>query len=163
MKFKYCPQCGEELVLREIGDEGLIPFCITCKIPYFDWFGLCTITVVVNEYNEVILLKQNYVSKDNWVLVAGYIKQGETLEESAIREVDEETGQKVNRIEYVTSFYYEKKELLMNGFKCYVEKREFNKSNEVDKVEWFSFDQAYQLLKEGSIEKQLLQAVMNKG
>ena len=134
MKFKYCPTCGENLVQKEIGDEGLITFCKNCSKPYFDWFGQCTISAVINEHNEIALLKQDYVSTTNWVLVAGYIKQGETLEEAAIREVDEETGQSVNKITYISSYYYEKRELLMIGFRCDVEKREFNNSNEVDKV-----------------------------
>lgn len=159
MKFNYCPQCGEELVLREIGDEGLIPFCTRCVTPYFDYFGHCIIAAVVNEFGEVALLKQEYVSKTNWVLVAGFIKLGETLEESTIREIDEETGQKVEMIRYVSSYYYEKKELLMIGFRCDVKKRAFNASKEVDMVEWYNFEEADKLLRDGSIAKQLLQSV----
>ena len=56
--------------------KGLLPFCNSCSKPYFDWFGLCIITAVVNEYNEVALLRQSYVSSTNWVLVAGYVNQG---------------------------------------------------------------------------------------
>lgn len=160
MKFKHCPKCGENLVHKEIGDEGLTPFCNKCSKPYFDWFGLCTISAVVNEYNEVALLKQDYVST-NWVLVAGYVKQGETLEEAAIREVEEETGQKVNKTTYISSYYYEKSDLLMVGFRCDVKKREFNKSKKVDKIKWHRLTEAVNLLREGSIAKQLLLSFIN--
>ena len=162
MKYKYCPQCGSVLELKEIGDEGLVPFCSTCKVPYFDSFGQCIITVVINENNEIALLRQEYVSKTNWVLIAGYIKKGETFEESVIREVEEETGQKVQELEYISSYYYEKKELLMAGFKCNVLKREFSNSKEVDNIGWFSFDEALKLLREGSIAHQLFTDVRNK-
>lgn len=131
MKFYFCPICGEKLMQKEIGDEGLTPFCSNCSKPYFDWFGICTISAVINEYNEIALLKQDYVSKSNWVLVAGFIKQGETPEEAAIREVEEETGQKVDKITYMSSYFYDKKELLMIGFRCDVKKRDFNNSQEV--------------------------------
>lgn len=156
MKFTYCPQCGQKLVLREIGDEGLIPFCTNCSKPYFDCFGQCTISVVMNEYNEVALLNHRGPGSSNWGLVAGHLKQGETLEESASREVHEETGQTVDQIEYIASYYHENKELLMAGFKCQVRKSNFNKSNEIEQVEWFSLDDANALLKDGSIAKQLL-------
>jgi NAD+ diphosphatase len=132
MKYKYCPQCGSILDLKELGDEGLVPFCPSCKDPYFDSYKNCIITVVINEYSEIALLRQDYVSKTNWVLVAGYIKQGETFEESVIREVEEETGQKVQELEYISSYYYEKKELLMAGFQCNVLKRDFNSSRETN-------------------------------
>ena len=115
MRFTYCPQCGLKLTLKEIGDEGFIPFCISCSKPYFDWFGQCTISAVVNEFNEVALLNHKGAASTHWGLVAGHLKQGETLEQSAIREVNEETGQEVDHIEYISSYYHEKKELLIDG------------------------------------------------
>ncbi|WIV11545.1 NUDIX domain-containing protein [Proteiniborus sp. MB09-C3] len=159
MKFNYCPQCGEKLGLREIGDEGLMPFCNKCDVPYFDWFGQCIISAVINEYGEIALLKQERVSKIYWGLVAGYIKKGETLEEAVIREVEEETGQKVEKVEYLASYYHEKKELLMVGFICEVKKRKFNKSKEIDQVEWYSFERAKELLRSGSIARQLFESI----
>jgi NAD+ diphosphatase len=55
--------------------------------------------------------------------VAGYIKNGETLENTAVKEVFEEIGQIVKKIEYISSYYHDKRELLMIGFKCDVEKK----------------------------------------
>lgn len=160
MKFIFCPMCGEKLTHKEIGDEGLTPFCKYCSKPYFDWFGQCIISDVINEFNEVALLKQDYVSTTNWVLVAGYIKQGETLEDAVKREVDEETGQKVIKTTYISSYYYDKRELLMIGFRSDVEKRDFNNSKEVDKIEWYKLHDAVTLLREGSIAQQLLQSII---
>ncbi len=161
MKFNFCPFCGKELELQEIGDEGLIPFCINCDKPFFNYFGQCTISAVFNEFNEIALLKQNYVSNINWVLVAGYIKNGETLEECAAREVYEETGQKVIKAEYVASYYYEKRELLMTGFKCDVTKTDFNNSKEVDNIQWFNANEAVNLLREGSIAQLLVKNILD--
>lgn len=36
MKYTYCPHCGDKLMKKEIGDEGLIPFCERCSIPLWD-------------------------------------------------------------------------------------------------------------------------------
>lgn len=161
MKYIYCPVCGDRLIYKEIGDEGLMPFCSNCSKPYFDLFGVCIITAVINEYNEVALLRQDYVSTTNWVLVAGYIKQGEALEDAVIREVDEETGQRADKVTYVSSYYYDKRELLMVGFRCDVKKLDFNQSKEVDNIEWHKLPEAGDLLREGSIAWQLLQAIIN--
>ena len=92
MKFLHCPYCGEKLIQMSIGDEGLMPFCNSCDKPIFDMFYTCTITLVVNELGEVALIKQGYVSQTNYVLIAGYIKSGESAELTAFREVEEEIG-----------------------------------------------------------------------
>ena len=61
MKFVCCPQCGAKLEKREIGDEGLVPYCSACGRPWFDMPYACTITLVINEYDEVALIRQGYV------------------------------------------------------------------------------------------------------
>lgn len=155
MVFNYCPQCGKELVLKEIGDEGLMPYCTPCLKVYFDWIGQCTITGVVNEFDEIALLRQNGSPADRWGLVAGHMKKGESLELSALREVEEETGQISNEITYVSSYYYEQKELLMVGFKCRVNKRAFSASKEIEEVKWFTLEEADQKIRHGSIAYQL--------
>ena len=36
MRFAYCPHCGTKAILKEIGDEGLMPYCDQCQIPLWD-------------------------------------------------------------------------------------------------------------------------------
>ena len=50
----------------------------------------------------------------------------------------------------------------MVGFRCDVKKRDFIQSKEVDDIEWHKLPQAVNLLREGSIASQLLQAIVNK-
>lgn len=57
MKFQYCPHCGNKLVKKEIGDEGFIPFCENCDVPLWDMFTTSIIAAVVNEEDEIALLK----------------------------------------------------------------------------------------------------------
>lgn len=157
MKFTYCPHCGEKLVHKEIGDEGLMPYCDKCERPIFDLPYTCTITLVVNERNEAALIKQDYVSKTNYVCVAGYIKTGETAEETAIREVSEEIGLEVESIKYMKSYYYEKRDMLMLGYVAYVKKVDFKISGEVDRAEWFPLEVAKEKVRSGSIAMQLIE------
>ncbi|MBQ7919165.1 MAG: NUDIX domain-containing protein [Lachnospiraceae bacterium] len=160
MKFTYCPHCGDKLIKKEIGDEGKIPFCERCSEPMWDMFRTCIITAVVNEEQEVALLRQNYVSTTSYVCVAGVMKMGESAEETVVREVKEEIGLDVERLEFVKSYPYEKKEMLMLGYKSVVKKAAFKTSGEVDSVEWVKFEDALSKLREGSIAWQLVKRVI---
>lgn len=163
MRFTYCPHCGSKLGKKEIGDEGMIPFCENCNIPLWDMFTTSVIAAVVNEYDEVALLRQSYVSSANYVCVAGIMKIGESAEETVIREVKEEIGQDVETLQFISSYPYEKKEMLMLGYKASVKKQEFKLSGEVETVEWVKFDKALSMLREGGIAWQLVKTVIEEG
>lgn len=163
MKMQYCPRCGNKAVMREIGDEGVIPYCAGCEVPLWDLFTASIIAAVVNEYGEIALLRQDYVSTTNHVCVAGVMKLGESAEDTVVREIGEELGLHVKSVEYVKSYPYAKKDMLMLGFKAVVEKNAFTLSAEVDSAEWVKFDKALDLLREGSIAWQLVKAVLGHG
>ena len=160
MRFAYCPHCGNKAELRQIGDEGLIPFCAHCSVPLWDMFTTCVIAAVVNEEGELALIRQGYVSATKYVCVAGIMKLGESAEETMVREIKEEIGLTVKSLEYVRSYPYEKKEMLMLGYKAVVEKEEFTLSEEVDSVAWVEPSEAPELLREGSIGWQLVKTVI---
>ena len=162
MRFTYCPHCGSKLIKKEIGDEGLIPYCENCAVPLWDMFTTCIICAVVNEYGEIALLRQNYVSTTSYVCVAGVMKLGESAEETACREVSEELGLQVEKLEFVKSFPYEKKEMLMLGFHAVVKKDTLRLSGEVDSACWFPLDTAPEMLREGSIAWELVNTVRRK-
>ena len=161
MRFTYCPHCGNELIKKEIGDEGLVPFCEKCSVPLWDMFTTCIITAVVNEYDEVALLKQSYLTSASYVCVAGHMKIGEAAEETVVREVKEELGLDVERLQFIKTYPYEQKEMLMLGFKAEVKKADFVYSQEVDSAKWFSFDEALENIREGSSAWQLVKEVIN--
>lgn len=162
MHFVHCPHCGEKLIQKEIGDEGLIPYCESCSVPLWDMFTTSVICAVVNEYDEVALLRQNYVSATKYVCVAGIMKIGENAEDTVVREVKEELGVDVETVQYVRSYPYEKKEMLMLGFYATAKKKDFELSGEVDAAEWVPLDEASGKLREGSIAWQLVREVTGK-
>lgn len=163
MRFTYCPHCGSKLIRKEIGDEGLIPFCEKCSVPLWDMFTTSVICAVVNEEREVALIRQNYVSTTNHVCVAGIMKLGESAEDTAVREIKEETGLDVVKLEYIRSYPYEKKEMLMLGYKAVVKKADFILSGEVDSAVWVKYEDALSLLREGSIAWQLVREAIGQG
>ena len=146
MRFQFCPHCGSRTVPREIGDEGLVPWCDSCKIPLFPMFSTCIIALAVNEEGEVALLRQGYLSSQYHVLVSGYMKPGESAEVCAAREIREELGLEVSRLVLTGTYWLEKKDMLMIGFLARVQKKDFRLSQEVDQAVWLDPQQALTLL-----------------
>ena len=146
MHFTYCPHCGEKLVKREIGDEGLVPYCERCRIPLWDMFTTSILAAVINEYNEIVLLKQNYVSSAKYVCVAGIMKIGESAEDTVIREVKEEVGLDVDALRL--------------GYRATVKKKDLALSGEVDAAKWVKLEEALEMLREGSIAWQLVKTII---
>lgn len=142
MRYKYCPECGKKLIDKAAGDDGFVPYCPECNKYWFDAFASCVIVMVVNELNEIALLRQSYISDEYETFVAGFMTPGETAEEAAKREVKEELGLDVERLEYAGTHWFAKREQLMHAFIGYVEKAPFCLSGEVDSASWASIDDA---------------------
>lgn len=161
MRYNYCPDCGERLIDKNIGDEGMIPFCEKCSRPWFDGFYTCILAAVVNEFGEVALIRQGYVSTEYCVGVAGHIKCGETAETAAAREVMEEIGLVPESVKFIQSSWYEKKGMLMLGFRVNVKKGSLTPSCEVDSADWYSPEEALKALRPGSDIQRLVSAAIN--
>ncbi len=155
MKFTYCPQCGEKLIGKHIGDEGAVPFCEKCGRPFFPFSYPCVICLCVNEDGQVVLIRQSY-GHQRFVCVAGYIKSGESAEETCRREIKEEIGLEVTGTRFLYSKYFAKHDNLMLAFVCNVKKDRFTLSDEVSEAEWFTPEEAHNALFEGAYGRDML-------
>ncbi len=158
MRYTYCPHCGEKLGEKPIGDEGLVPWCGNCQRPVWEAFTTAIIAAVVNEDNEVALLRQGHISANTYVCVSGIMKPGESAEDAAVREIGEELGLAVRELRYMGSWPHKNGDMLMLGFCAVVEKDELTLSQEVDSAKWVPFDEALPLIREGSIAWRLVRA-----
>lgn len=130
MQFKFCPECGEKLITKTIGDEGETSFCENCGRPWFSFSYPCVICLLTDGTGKYALIRQTYATR-NYVCVAGFIKEHETAEQTALREIREETGLEVLNMRYISSYYYPKHDNLMLGYLCTVKHGEFRLSGEV--------------------------------
>lgn len=163
MRFIYCPDCGSRLIPRPIGDEGLVPYCDSCKRPLFDMFSSCIIVLVVNEYGEAALLKQGYLSDRYRVLISGYMKPGETAEDCARREVQEETGIELEQLKIVGTWWMGRKDQLMIGFFGKAKRVDFTLSGEVDEADWVPLETALGLVHPaGSVSHALVERYLQE-
>ena len=136
MHYIYCPFCGTKLTEIQCGDDGMVPYCKPCDKRWFDSFESCVIVLTYNEYDEVVLCRQGYLSDKYTSVTAGFITPGETAEECAIREVKEEIGLDLETLEYVGTYWFAKREQLMHGFIGFSPKKELTLSGEIDSAEW---------------------------
>ncbi len=87
-KWHYCPHCRGNLMVQ----KGFVR-CGGCGWHYY-FNPLPSVAVFVqNERKEILLVKRGIEpGKGKWALPSGFIELGETPEQSALRELKEETG-----------------------------------------------------------------------
>ena len=160
MRYTHCPDCGERLTSRPIGDEGLVPWCAQCSRPWFDAFSTCVICAVMNEKGDVLLQRETR-RPEREVLVAGYIKPGESAEDAARREIAEETGLTATTLRYMGSWPHMEGNMLMLGFAATAEGEPNPDSSEILSDRWATMEDAVASLREGSIAQQVVMVILN--
>lgn len=163
MHFTFCPQCGAKLGSVPFGDDGRVPWCKACHKPFFDIFPVVAITMVVNEAEEVALLKPKYMSEKYYNFVAGYVQPGEQAELCAAREVQEEIGVAAHHVHFVCSQWEEEQQMLLLGFVARASKGELTLSEEINAAKWVPAAEALALVyPEGNITHTLLEKYLQR-
>ena len=158
MHYTFCPTCGTRLTGRPLGDEGLVPWCETCQRPWFDAFSTCIIVAVMNDKGEVLLQREKRRPTME-VLVAGFIKPGESAEDTVRREIAEETGLTATSLRYVASYPHMNGDMLMLGFCAQAEGELQPSESEILSARWCTVEEAVASLREGSIAQRVVMAL----
>lgn len=91
-RFKYCPECGGELVKENIAGRWRLR-CRECGEIHYENPLPATAVVVRNGKGELLLVKRSQPPDiGKWCLPGGFVERGETVREGALRELKEETG-----------------------------------------------------------------------
>ena len=140
-KTMFCQECGNKLILKFCENEGLVPYCETCGTFRFPPFKTAVSMCVVNRALDKILLAKH--TNGETLLLAGYVKKGESAEKTIAREIREETGLNVIKTKYVASRYHEPRNVLMLNFIVSVTDGETRLNpEEITEAAWYSFDEA---------------------
>lgn len=160
--MKYCMKCGNKLQKRYLKHEGMTAYCEGCKEYRFPYANTAVSLILLSPQKDQVLLIQQYQKKD-YILVAGYVNQKESLEEAAIRECREEIGRKLISLQYLKSAYYEPSNTLMCCFVAVADKESLADIStwEIDAAKWFSFDEALQAIKPNSLAKHFFISFLN--
>lgn len=148
MKNNYCHICGEKLTKKECGIDGFIDYCENCKEYRYNLFNIAVSMIV--KYNDEYLLIKQY-GKDDYILVAGYINNGESVEEACKRELKEETNLVSKKVKILRSSYYNKTETLMINCIVEVSDKSLKVNDEIDSYEWFNKEEMLLNIKKDSL------------
>lgn len=150
--FKYCPKCGKKLTNKIIENKD-VPYCKDCDELYFPSYNVAVI-LIVNYLDKVLLIKQ--YGKDDYILVAGYVEKGESVEEAAIRELKEETNLAGIFIKVLKTKYFSKTNTLMINCLVEVNSLSYHLNEEVDEACWFNKEEAIKKIKANSLASEFL-------
>jgi NAD+ diphosphatase len=162
MSSNYCRECGVKLVPKDLENEGIVPYCPSCGQYRFPQYNVAVSMIVVNEENDEILLIQQY-GRPTYILVAGYVSRGESLEDAVAREVKEETGMTVSRMKFNRTQFFEKSDTLMCNFTAFVkDDSELAPNYEIDSCAWFTREEARANIRPDSLAEFFLVSYLNE-
>lgn len=158
---KYCMECGTLLEERYLENEGNIPYCPECRKFRFPLYNVGTSMIVREESTGKVLLIKQY-GHPQYVLVAGYAGQGESIENTAAREVKEETGLDAVSVKFNRSRYFARTNTLMCNFTVWIkDASEICVNHEIDDYAWFTPDEAREAIKSDLAEAGLAEIFLN--
>lgn len=88
---KHCPYCGE-IIIKKYEDNVQRDFCPACKSFFYE-NPLPVVSSILESSRQILLVKRDRApSKGLWCLPTGFAEAGESIEQAALRELEEETG-----------------------------------------------------------------------
>lgn len=90
MSYKFCPQCATPLTTAEVDGFSRLK-CPACN--FVVWDNPIPVVAAIVEYEGKVILTRSKGWPEKWLgIVAGFLEKGETPENGALREVNEELG-----------------------------------------------------------------------
>jgi NAD+ diphosphatase len=134
---RFCGTCGAKTVAAKSGHVLVCsdPSCRHEQFPRID----PAIIVLVSDGARALLGRQASWPIGRYSTIAGFVEPGESLEDAVAREVFEETGIEVDRIEYHSSQPWPFPASLMLGFTAHAVTSEVHlRDEELEDARWFS-------------------------
>lgn len=132
------------------------------KIP-FNRYEIVVLALIQNSNGEFLIQKRSPQKGGTYALTAGHPIAGESSLEGIIREIKEEIGISVSKQE-LQLWHTQRDDKLQCFFDLYYLKKDFSiqsaivQKEEVDFVEWDSFDQVNRLCLENKFKKEHIEA-----
>src|ERR1700688_1306144 len=136
-RHRFCGTCGAKTLAAKNGHVLICtnPSCRHEQFPRID----PAIIVLVSEGERALLGRQASWPVGRYSTIAGFVEPGESLEDAVAREVFEETGIAVDRIEYHSSQPWPFPSSLMLGFTAHARSTEVRlRDEELEDARWFN-------------------------
>jgi len=140
---RFCYYCGEKLIEKSF-QERMHRYCQTCDRIHYENPLPAVATLVVNNENQLLLVKRSVEpAKGEWCLPGGFIEKDESIEEAALRELEEETGIKGTVVSLVDFFSQRSRHhgsLIIFGYRVKIVGGELRAGDDAQEVNFFGFD-----------------------
>jgi hydrolase, NUDIX family len=149
---QFCGVCGAPMKLHITISKR----CTNCGKEVWPQVATAVI-VLIHRGEEVLLVRANSFKDNHYGLVAGFVETGESFEEAVHREVEEETGIKINNLRYFGSQPWPYPCGIMVGYNAdYVEGKIHLQRSELSNGSWFKKDNLPNLPEKLSIARMLI-------
>ena len=132
---KFCSFCGSNSVPDNLGHSRI---CTDCNKRIFPRIDPAVIMLITHK-NFCLLGRQRSWPEGMHSTLAGFVEQGETLEQAVERETFEEAGIKIENIKYQYSQPWPFPSSIMLGYRAESKNKKLNINfDELEKADWYS-------------------------
>lgn len=150
---QFCGRCGTK-VTQDSFDFARV--CSRCSLRFYPRIAPCMI-VLVTRGDEVLLAHHHRASRVMYTTLAGFVEAGEGVEDCVRREVREEVGVEVGKLDYFRSQPWPFPNQLMLGFFAEYEAGDIKiDPAEIIDARWFRYDELPQVPAVATVAGQLI-------
>lgn len=156
---RYCGHCGTPTV--DAGEERA-KRCPSCNALFFPIISPAVI-IAITRGDQILLGHNRNFRPGMFSLLAGFVDPGETLEQSAVREVREEVGIEITDLRYISSQPWPFPNSLMAGFRATHRSGEIVvDGKEIEQAGWFTRDALPEIPRPGTVARSLIDAWLSE-
>ncbi len=151
-RHRFCGACGGAIAFQRGGWQG---HCAQCGLDHYPRTDPAVI-VAITDGERLLLGRQANWAARRYSTLAGFVEPGETLEQTVVREVMEESGVRVRSSRYLASQPWPFPSSLMLGFIAEAEPDAPQATEELEDARWFDRDEVGAALRGENTESGLL-------
>jgi NAD+ diphosphatase len=150
---QFCGHCGQK---NQLSADELAKICSACKALTFPQISPAMLVLIWRD-DEILLARSPHFMPGIYSILAGFVEVGETLEQTVVREVQEEVGLLIKNLQYFGSQSWPFPSNLMLGFIAEYDSGEIQfDPSELEDAQWFSLNKLPELPKLISLSRHLI-------
>ena len=149
-KHARCSQCG---AATTVISGGSVRKCLIDESEHYPRTDSAIIVLVKDEQDRILLGRQKVWPKNRFSTFAGFVEPGESFEHCVVREVGEEAGVHLRKINYLGSQPWPFPSSLMIAFEAITDNPTAARpdGDEIEEIRWFSRDQMKQAISDSTL------------
>ena len=156
---QFCGKCGAKTTVHK-HDRAMV--CGDCGIASYPRLSPSIIALVHRE-DEVLLARNHRFPDGMYSTLAGFVEPGESIEQTLVREVEEEVGVNVKNLQYLGSEPWPFPDSLMFGFHAKYDSGDIVlQEEEIADAKWFRCDNLPAIPGKTAISRWLIDDYLHK-